>query len=350
MSNKNSFAYLLLGPESGQKSSRLKAIRDKLKADYNNNIEIDRYYPFETLNGEIIETLSNISLFSEHRLVILSQAENLNASQVNFISEYLNKPSTFATLVIISTNTSISAKITNLVPKQNVEIFWELFEDQKELWLKNFFNRANLAINAEAIDLLLALVENNTQELRLICSQLINFIKTQDVEVVTEQIVEQYISHSRQESVFSLFEQIAEGAFDRALSILHTIIKSKETEAFSLIGGLVWQFRRLASVGELYQNSKNFQSAAQGATVMQKNVPLRRKKDIALYQKALERYPLKTTYKIIALLGEYDIKLRQTATDFQLLLLEQMLALIMLNEAKDPPKLESLSFFTDVRL
>ncbi|MCB5231237.1 MAG: DNA polymerase III subunit delta [Sphaerochaetaceae bacterium] len=350
MSSKVSSVYFLLGPESGQKSSRLKEIRDNLKTRYNNEIEIDRYYPFETLNGEIIDSLSNNSLFALHRLVILSQAETLNASQVNFLSEYIKEPSSSATLIIISTNTSISAKLTNLVPKEFVEIFWELYENQKEMWLSNFFSKNNLTITSEAIDLLLALVENNTQELRLISSQLIQFIKTQEIDVVNGEIIERYISHSRQESVFSLFEQIALGSLERSLSILHTIIKSKEGEAISLIGGLLWQFRRLASIGELYQSGSNWDSAAKGASVMGKDVPLKRKKDIQTYQEAINRYPLKSTYQIIALLGEYDIKLRQMSGDFQLILLEQMVSLIMLNGGKPPQKLESLSFFTDARL
>ena len=68
---------MLLGPEAGEKGSRLKEIRNALRSEFGADPEIHRFYPFETQNGEIITTLVNNSLFSDHRLVILSQAEEL---------------------------------------------------------------------------------------------------------------------------------------------------------------------------------------------------------------------------------------------------------------------------------
>jgi len=341
--------YLLLGPEVGNKGQKLKEIRSSLNKKHNVEVELERYYPFETLNGEMIASLSSNSLFSDYRMVILSQAEQLNSEQTKDIAEYLKAPNPNVTLIIISNNTYIDNRIAKLIPKENTEIFWELFDNQKSQWLKSYFTKADLAITDDAIELLLALVENNTQQLRVVSNQLVQFALSDNKNTITDSLIETYIQHTKQESVFSLFEQICIGTYQRALSILHTLLDSKEFDAISLIGGLLWQFRRLISIQEAFEESNNWDSAVKAAQVMGKSSPLKRKKDIENYQKGSKRYPLKTTRKIIGRLGEFDIKVRQYSNDFHTLLMEQLLGIIMEGEGNAPAKLQVLSFSKDLR-
>lgn len=349
MSVEQNRTYLLLGPEAGEKGARLKEIRNKLRTEFGADPEIHRFYPFETPNGEIVTVLSNNSLFSEHRLVILSQAEDLQSSQVAMLAEYLKAPSDSATLVIVSSQTSLPAKLTSLVPKKQVEIFWELFENRKAEWVRNLFSSSGFAITGDAVELLLELVENNTQELRTIGMQLMQFVSTDGGNTVTEETVEQYIQHTRQESVFSLFEHICVGTFERALDVLQTLIRSGEGEPIPLIAGLLWQFRRLVSIEEGLEAGHPWEEAIQQAQVMGKGAPLRRKKDQGTYRGAVQRYPLETCRSVIARLGEYDIRTREMGTDLQQLLLEHLLGIIMVGKGKKPVSLDGASFLTDAR-
>jgi len=57
--------YLLLGPESGEKSQYVKNIREELKSLHGESPELYRFYPFETENGEILQVLRNRSLFPD---------------------------------------------------------------------------------------------------------------------------------------------------------------------------------------------------------------------------------------------------------------------------------------------
>ena len=340
---------MLLGPEAGEKGSRLKEIRNALRSEFGADPEIHRFYPFETQNGEIITTLVNNSLFSDHRLVILSQAEELQSQQVKMLTDYLASPSDSATLVIISSQTWLSGKLTSLIPKEQVQVFWELFENRKETWVRNLFADAGFAITSDALELLLELVENNTQELRSTGMQLMQFVGAEGSDIVTEETVEQYIQHTRQESVFSLFEHICTGTYARALEVLHTLIRCGEGDAIPLIAGLLWQFRRLVSLEELLQEGLGWDEAARKTEVSGKSAPIKRKKDQASYQSAAQRYPLSTSRSIIARLGEYDIKTREMGNDFQQLLLENLLGIIMFDKGKAPTELRGASFFTDAR-
>ncbi len=340
---------MLLGPESGEKGIRLKEIRTALRNEFGSDPEIHRFYPFETPNGEIVTVLSNNSLFSEHRLVILSQAEDLSAQQTAMLAEYLEHPSDSATLVIISSQISLPAKLTKLIPKSHVQTFWEMFDNRKADWVRALFSGNSFAITNDAVELLLELVENNTQELRATGMQLMQFIGSEGIDTVTEETVERYIRHTRQESVFSLFEQICNGSYGRALDILQTLTRSGEGEAIGLIAGLLWQFRRLVSLEELLATGMAWDEAVQKAQVMGKPSPIRRKKDQVTYEKATQRYPLNASRSIIARLGDHDLRIRETGTDMQLLLMEHLIGIIMIDRGRTPASLESASFFTDAR-
>jgi len=170
--NRPESVYLLLGPESGEKSSKLKEIR-ALCREYNggDEPEIHRFYPFETEQGEILSALQNSSLFASHRLVVLSEADELKAPVAAMITSYLAKPSDSATLVIISSKNSVHQSIMKAVPNKQRIMFWELFENQKKDWLIRYFKQQGLEISLEAVELILSLVENNTQELRIVSAR-----------------------------------------------------------------------------------------------------------------------------------------------------------------------------------
>lgn len=348
MSDKSVRAYMLLGPELGEKSQRLQAIRGELKSEFNSDPEIHRFYPFEALEGEVTSTLTNNSLFADHRLVILSQAEDLSSSQVSELETYLNNPTESATLVLISAQNRLSNKLTSLIPKNNVLIFYEMFENRKVDWLRNLFAQNKSSITLDAAELLLELVENNTQELRSTSLQLIQFATNEGETTVSEKSVEQFIKHTRSESVFSLFEQLIDGTYERALSILATLLDSQEGQAISLIGGLLWQFRRLTSLHELVEAQEPLESAFSKVAVMGKISAIKRKRDQQSYANALKRYSLENCRSIIARLAEYDIRVKEEGTEFQKLLLEQLVGVIMRHKGNAPQGLHFLSYATDV--
>ncbi|MDT4761864.1 DNA polymerase III subunit delta [Sphaerochaeta sp. PS] len=320
-------AYLLLGPETGEKELMLKEIRNSLKKETGDELEMHRFYPFETENGEILVALNNNSLFSDHRLVILSQAENLSASMTASLADYLAHPCDTATLVIISAENSLSAKLMKAVPKDNTKIFYELFENQKFDWVRNFFQKYGLVITSEAIDSLLSLVENNTQELRTIASQLTLFWQTGDKNrPITEEDIQTYIHHSRQEDAFTLFPFIAKRDLKQSIASLHAILGSGDSSAgILLVSGLLWQFRRLLSIKTLMQDGLSEYDAFNGANVLGKGSPIRNPRDKGVYHQAVINYSLDECRAIITVCADADLESKEAGSEMLPLMLERML-------------------------
>ncbi len=156
-------SYLFLGPEAGAKADEVKRIRSELTAAYGDSLEFERFYPFEGEQGELFASLSNDSLFSDHRLILVSQLESANATFLNDLAGYLESPSPSATLILASSETSITKKIMDLIPKERIRTFYDLLEGEKSTWIRTHFRRLGLTITPDGVELLIAMTEDNTR-------------------------------------------------------------------------------------------------------------------------------------------------------------------------------------------
>ena len=83
-----------------------------------------------------------------------------------------------------------------------------MFDNQKQGWVTNFFRQRKITIAADAVEYILDMVENNTRDMRAECERLALFFGP-DATIGLES-VEQYIYHSKEENVFTLFDRICE--------------------------------------------------------------------------------------------------------------------------------------------
>ena len=74
-------------------------------------------------------------------------------------------------LFLVSDETSVDKKLENLIPKDNKQVFWEMFENRKEEWLTSFFAKNGYKIHEDAVAAILEMIENNTEALRNECSR-----------------------------------------------------------------------------------------------------------------------------------------------------------------------------------
>ena len=212
-------ARLLLGPEEGEKSAFIEKITEALAARLGEPPERSRFYAGETSMAEIVRCLRNMSLFARHRLVIVSNAEEVKrAEEVAALVEYLASPAEDATLLLLSPGFpgDIDRRITGdqkkktpgAVPFEHQKVFWEMFDNQKQGWVTSFFRQRKISIAAEAVEYILDMVENNTRDMRVECERLALFFGPD--AAITLESVEQYIYHSKEENVFTLFDRICD--------------------------------------------------------------------------------------------------------------------------------------------
>jgi DNA polymerase III subunit delta len=314
---------LLLGPEEGEKTTFIDKVKETLAAKHGEPPEVTRFYAGETPMAEVVRCLRNQTLFARHRLVIvLNTAEVQRADEAATMAEYIAAPADDATLLLVSPGFAgeINKKISAAIPKDNLKIFWEMFDDKKAGWITSFFRQRKIDIAPEATDYILDMVENNTRDMRTECERLAQFFGP-DATISLES-VEQYIYHSKEENVFTLFDKVCERELSSSAEVLEKILLSREAEATQIAGGLLMQFRRLgalkAMLAEGYESSEAFTK-----------LRIFSKKNQKAYMEGGANFTATDIATIIQLIATFDERFRSIKTDLHELLLHLLVYYIV---------------------
>ena len=308
---------LFLGPEEGLKADELEELRQRISRQHGESSDEHKFYLPDDSMSAIVDVLRNGSLFSAHRLVTVVGVDQLRKkADLSPLVNYLDSPNPDSTLVLLSDSVRVDAKLEKLVPGANRKVFWELFENQKHSWVVGFFRKRQVTITPEAIDLFLEVVENNTQELRNEADKLCTYVGAGGSIDVEE--IETFVYHSREESVFTLFRHITGAAFESALTALDKLISSGDASPIQVVGGLVFQLRRLLALRLLMDNDVSIETAFSRLNIRGKRIQ-------AEYRGGAQKFQASELETAIHLLTEYDALFRSQRPGIHKCLLDLMI-------------------------
>ncbi len=262
-------AWLLLGPETGEKDDFIRDLIRKTEKDTGAKPELYKYYLPETPCLEIVSLLKNRLLFSDAKIVTVFGVENLSKNDAGLLADYLEHPAGDSLLLLCSDEIKISQpKLEERVGAERKKIFWEMLEHQKRGWVKNYFVKRSMDIEDEALDFICEMVENNTRDLKSICGRLQVFFG-KDAVIRYDNIVN-YIYHGKEENVFTLFAGLVRRDFALCLEILDKMLLSREEDAVRILSGLLWQLRNLSRFFALLRQGDSREQAFQKMAVRAK--------------------------------------------------------------------------------
>jgi DNA polymerase-3 subunit delta len=303
-------AYIFLGPELGKKQDALDSARKKFSG-----AEESVFYANETPVNTITDTLQNMSLFAEKRIVTVKNAECIKKKdEVELLASCIENLDTHTAFFLLSDENKIASGLEEAVPKSNRQIFYELFEKEKTEWVRQFFKQEGFNIDKDGIAVILELVENNTAALKRECSRLVGFLPKD--RPIDPQDIDKLLSHNREESAFTLFSRIAAGDISKALESMSVMLAAKES-AQSILAGLAWCFRKLGDYLALLETS-----AAPDSFELKK-IGLSSPKAKDDYAAAAHRYNTEDVEACLALTSEYDILLRSPVAALENLLMDR---------------------------
>ncbi|MDR2471308.1 MAG: DNA polymerase III subunit delta [Treponema sp.] len=302
-------AFLFLGPELGEKRDALGELRDSLPG-----AEETVFYAGETPLPEILSILRNGSLFAENRLIIIKNAEAIKKKdEAEEIAACIRNIEKHTILALVSDETRLDKRIEDAAGRDRKRIFWELFENKKTEWVRGFFRREGCRLDEGAVRTILEMVENNTDALGRECSRLILFLGRD--RAVTAEDVERCLSHSREESAFTLFAAIARGSLTLSLDIARSLLAARQS-AQAVTATLAWCFRKLrdylilSAAGTL--NDFELKKAGLGSPKTRSD-----------YQEAARRWP--RADGALALIGEYEYLLRSSGSPWESILMDTLI-------------------------
>lgn len=305
--------FIFTGPEIGDKAAAIESFRENLKKPRGTNLEVHKFYCVDADFFKITSNMLNASLFSDTRLFLIYNAELIKKKDdiTAFLSILKNIPAD-THIIFISDDISIDKKLEAAIPKANKKIFWELFENKKQDWIRNFLKKEGFSIGGPAIEFILELIENNTEALRKELGNFKYFFPA-GAELTLENI-ESTLTSSRQETVFSLFSAIASQDAERAIAILHILLDAKEAP-IQILAGLSWAYQRLKGYLFLKETSRmnDFEL---------KKIGITSKRAIADYKNASAFYSTVQCATALRTISNMDMQIRHFGTAQERLRLE----------------------------
>ena len=320
--------WLFTGPELGERNDALEALRKSAEKKYG-QLDNHLFYAADTSISIVLDAVQNGSLFADARFAVIRNAEIIKKKEdiqalAQWVEQTPNEDGAF--LVLLSDEIGIDKKIEALVPKEHKKIFWELFENKKQDWIRRFFAQSKIGIEQEAIEVLLELVENNTEALKTACTHISLFFEPG--VTLTAETVERLLAHNKEETPFTLFDALSNANLEYALNIRQKLTLSKESSPVQLIAGLTYCFRRLRDWHNLAQTGglDDFSLKKAGFTS---------KKAIDQYRRASRQWNEQTVYRIISLLNKTDMQIRAMGQELSGVLLDTCLYSIIHNQGHE---------------
>lgn len=320
--------YLYTGPEFGQRNDAVDQIKQNLQKKFG---EIDNhlFYLIESPFSQVMTILQSGTLFSNGVCVVCKNAELIKKKEdLEMLSQWVENPSESSVLILVSDEISVDSKLEKLVPSENRKKFWEMFDSDKLPWVKNYFKQNGFTIDSDAASLILELIENNTQALRNECSRF--FVLFAKDHTITEDDVESVLSHTREESPFTLFNQMSQPSeapqkrLEKSLEILQKIRLSKESNSVALIAGFSSCFRKLVLWHEISGGSYEPDELTCKTNGFASKIMRRQ------YKNAAQIWTTGQATAVLAILASTDMEIRSNGTALEDVMLQKMLYEIIL--------------------
>ncbi len=303
--------YVIFGEESYLIDTLISEIVKQFVGTVQKEINYYIRYASDTSPEEIFSLAAGSGLFSEKKVILYKDIQQLRQPKITLLSKQLSAPNPDICLILSARTHSISQKkYQPLTKKATVVRIMPLRNAELQQFVREEFSTYGKKINDEAIRTLIYLVGEQVYELKTEIAQVANYyvdeaeIKPQHIE----QIAGAYAVHD----VFELTRAIAGHDQPKSLYILHQLLEKGENPMviLSLLFRhltILWKIRGYYASGE--KNDREIQTKLNLYS-----------KHFAEYKKDLLKWRSEHLKKAMELLSEADWTLKSSQMNPEIVL------------------------------
>ncbi len=239
----------LYGEETYLRDRSLERLRDFLvpadARDFNFNI----FYGKDVLVETLVDTARTFPVFASHRLIVVKDAQNLSAGQLDQLLPYLQHPVDETILVFVADKIDGRKKFFQEF-KKNGELveFKQPYDNQIPAFVREHARSAGKSFTEEGMALFCRRVSNNLQEIDGELTKLYGYLGKADLIDVAD--VRAVVSDTRVESVFDLTNALGNRNAAEALRLLRRL-HDEGTASLLILSMLTRHYRQLWKIQEL---------------------------------------------------------------------------------------------------
>lgn len=272
------------------------------------------FHPKEYAPEKVIETARTYPLFCSHRLLLIKDAHQISAADLDALLPYLHDPAPETLLVFVGDKIDARRKFFLDFKKHGDLVeFKKLYDNQLPAAIRELARNEDLTLTDEALALFCRRIGTSLQDAHSELVKLAAYVGTRKLADVVD--IEAVVSGTRQETVFALNDAVGERHARRAVELVGRLL-DEGTPALVVLSMLVKHFRNLCKIRELVEQNRPRGEMAKVAAVNPYFL------DGLIRQS--RNFPPRRYRQIFALFLDVDLSLKSAASVHPEVLLERV--------------------------
>ena len=313
--------YLFYGKENYLKEDISKKLRNRLINPAYRELNYKVFYGEKLSINEVINDLETLPLMSEHKLVVIKEAEKINKNDDIKLINYFNRLSlknNFSTLIIIYKESSPNKKLITAIKRVGVVSNFNITDQAKlTLWINSKFRQSNKKITQEGLFYLQSIIGSDLGRLFNEIEKI--DIYTKDKKVIEKEDVMISIGGSESVNIFKVLDSIGDKDIKSAIEGLVKLNQSN-LHHLSIFAMIYRQIKLILQTKLLLANGFNFKEVEQKLKlpyfVIEKII------------KQSKKYTFKEICKSYELLNIADLELKDSQKEPKIILEELVMNIV----------------------
>ena len=237
---------LIIGNNEHIRKTELNKLKSKYLPSGESDLNYSVYTPDE-IDG-IMDAVQTHSLFADRRVVVIKDFDRINEKSFETISNYLGNPLETTILVMVAAasfkKTKNYKKLIKLVKVINAD---NPGPETVRKWVKIFFQKQNIPISSEAVELIVESKGDDTTGLHMELEKLVSFSDGEQIECSH---VEQLVGRSVKETIFNLVDAINKRDAKWLFKIINDLYDQKK-QPHEILGYIGWYLRIMQKINML---------------------------------------------------------------------------------------------------
>ena len=216
-------------------------------ADFNLSV----FYGKESTPQDIINSAKTFPLLSDHRLIIIKEADRLKASSWKEFSNYFKNPQASTCMIICAEKMVLNSTVLKVFRKRGEVVrFYHPFDREIPSWIRRIANEFDRKISQEAVALLGVELDKDLQKIYNELQKIAAYVGER--KVIEGKDVKEVVADVKGSTVFNLMDCVGKKDVEGALDALRRLIESGE-QPLRILRMITLRIRQLARGKEMLQ-------------------------------------------------------------------------------------------------
>ncbi len=313
--------YLFYGKENYLKEDISKKLRNRLINPAYRKLNYKVFYGEKLSIDEIINDLKTLPLISEHKLVVIKEAENISKNDETKLVDYFNRlglKTTSSSLIIIYKESNPNKELITAIKRIGITANFSITDRAKlTLWIKSKFRQSNKKITQEALFYLQSMVGSNLNRLFNEIEKI--DIYTKDHRIIEKEDIAVTIGGSEAVNIFKVLDAIGDKDIKNAIDGL-VKLNQGNLHYLSIFAMIYRQVKLILQIKLLLRSRLNF-----------KEIEKKLKLPCFVIEKMIEqskKYTFKEICRAYELLNIADLELKNSQKESKIILEELVMDII----------------------